>query len=579
AEYAGSFYNLTDTIKKKRCALQAVQILLRFPHAYEALFEMGFLRLLVSEVSEGLEDLRDQASEFSSLTNRLTSRAQRTDSWRNKRLAAFSSYRLLCTTAHLLSPIEAPDYVDEFSRVRVNILGGTGDQNEIIMILQDATDTISADIKKFTQALSRYVDGETVQPSMTSKQDAVVILNILRTLCYTVGKEEYPARFAESERLAHRLKSHSASTMYECSIPGAASLVVTFDSIPIGAGAVEIFQNGVKVGSYNRFIVESSDKAMRALKFIVRSDKFEWCFKYQAFEVDENDDSAGSENKGYRFMVRPIFDTDHMPTIQMRRKEVLEKPGFIRLLTSLHSSVNGVGKGGERVQNDVDLKVVEMLSFLAQRNGEPPHRSITSEFPDVEKNVFQIMFDILERRPTLVDQSGLNGQRRKMLDDFHISVARFYHGISMSEEGRQHFSNHQEALMRIVDIASDNTRGQDKQELQPPPDTCLCYDGSYIIHCLTNFSNKPSRWTPPQSLNLLRPQEPAKGLLCEFGRGELVWSASLHVFLMDEHYGDLPAVFFYKGTSPSSIQSGSERDLWPSGLWQRSVCVVKASPT
>ncbi|CAE8633482.1 unnamed protein product [Polarella glacialis] len=330
-----------------------------------------------------------------------------------------SRYRLLCTTAHLLSPIEdrlAPDYVDEFSRVRVNILGGTGDQNEIIMILQDATDTISADIKKFTQALSRYVDGETVQPSMTSKQDAVVILNILRTLCYTVGKEEYPARFAESERLAHRLKSHSASTMYECSIPGAASLVVTFDSIPIGAGAVEIFQNGVKVGSYNRFIVESSDKAMRALKFIVRSDKFEWCFKYQAFEVDENDDSAGSENKGYRFMVRPIFDTDHMPTIQMRRKEVLEKPGFIRLLTSLHSSVNGVGKGGERVQNDVDLKVVEMLSFLAQRNGEPPHRSITSEFPDVEKNVFQIMFDILERRPTLVDQSGLNGQRRKGCD-------------------------------------------------------------------------------------------------------------------------------------------------------------------
>ena len=42
--------------------------------------------------------------------------------------------------------------------------------------------------------------------------------------------------------------------------------------------------------------------------------------------------------------------------------------------------------------------------------------------------------------------------------------------------------------------------------------------------------------------------------MCEFARGEVVWSLSLHVFLMDEHRAEVPGVIFYKGTSPSEVQ-------------------------
>lgn len=213
---------------------------------------------------------------------------------------------------------------------------------------------------------------------------------------------------------------------------------------------------------------------------------------------------------------------------------------------------DGSGPSGAKVQAEVDIKVVMLLSFLSQRGSEPPHPAIIAD-SRVERIVFQIMFDLLKTRPTIEQQAGSGMKKRIPLDRTHIAVARFYHGISSSEEGRQHFAYHQDAIMRIVDIANNNTQGAGKPDCAPPSHEGLCYDGNYIIRCLTNFSNKPSKWTLTTSLNLLRPKQQT-GWMCEFARGEVVWSLSLHIFLMDEHRGDMPALIFYKGTSFSEVQ-------------------------
>ncbi|CAE7235044.1 RYR1 [Symbiodinium pilosum] len=580
-----TFMGLAEATKRKRYALLALGILLRFPHAYEALFEMGFLQVMAAEISTGLQAVHDEASDTSGLTARLSTRALRADSWKNRLQAARNMYSLLSTTSHLVSPVEAPTYIDVFSETRSLVGTSTQERAEVSYILQECQDAIATDIGKFTDALRTYSAGAVGLRTPGSPDNASVILSVLNTLTHMIGRDEYPTRAAESEHQAQRLKMHASSNVYECHIPDASNIVITFDNIPIGNGSVEILEGGIRRGIWSRFNADEADtfkpepkrpkhaggKPENAVRSVspgsngvpsvpahLQSDTFQWRFKYESEEilssVQDHEDSVDRENRGYRFVVRPVWDTDDAQTILARRQLILDKPGFVKLLTSLHSQAKGLGVGGEKVQNEVDLKVIMLLSFLAQRGGKPPHPAMISEDAAVEKIIFQMMFQLLENRPSIEQQCGVGGKRRMLLDRQHISVARFYHGVSSSEEGRQHFAYHQEAIMRIVDIANNNTQGTGKPDCQPTPHQALCYDGNYIIRCLTNFSNKPSKWALSTSLNLLRPKQHAAGWMCEFARGEVVWSLSLHIFLMDEHRADVPAIVFYKGTSPSEVQ-------------------------
>ncbi|CAE7929381.1 RYR1 [Symbiodinium sp. KB8] len=564
-----TFMGLAEATKRKRYALLALGILLRFPHSYEALFEMGFLQVMARFLSTGLPSVHDEASDTSGLTARLSTRALRVDSWKNRLQAARNMYSLLGTTSHLLPPVEAPTYVDTFSEMRSVVGSSTQERSEVSYVLQECQDATAADLGKFTDALRTYSAGTAGLRSPGSPDNASVILSVLNTLTHMIGRDEYPTRAAESEHQAQRLKMHASSNIYECCIPDASNIVITFDNIPIGNGSVEILEGGTRRGIWSRFsddaevfkpepkVTIQSAARHRSVDELAK-DTFQWRFKYESEEilnsVQDHEDSVDRENRGYRFVVRPVWDTDDAQTIFARRQLILDKPGFVKLLTSLHSQAKGLGAGGEKVQNEVDLKVVMLLSFLAQRGTKPPHPAMTAEDPAVEKIIFQIMFQLLESRPNIERQCGVGGKRRELLDRQHISVARFYHGISSSEEGRQHFAYHQEAIMKIVDIANNNTQGASKPDCQPASHQALCYDGNYIIRCLTNFSNKPSKWALTTSLNLLRPKQHAAGWMCEFARGEVVWSLSLHVFLMDEHQADMPAIVFYKGTSPSEVQ-------------------------
>ncbi|CAE7450627.1 RYR1, partial [Symbiodinium necroappetens] len=566
-----TFMGLAEATKRKRYALLALGILLRFPHSYEALFEMGFLQVMARFLSTGLPSVHDEASDTSGLTARLSTRALRVDSWKNRLQAARNMYSLLGTTSHLLPPVEAPTYVDTFSEMRSVVGSSTQERSEVSYVLQECQDATAADLGKFTDALRTYSAGTAGLRSPGSPDNASVILSVLNALTHMIGRDEYPTRAAESEHQAQRLKMHASSNIYECCIPDASNIVITFDNIPIGNGSVEILEGGTRRGIWSRFsddaeVFKPEPKRTVTIQSAARhrsvdelaKDTFQWRFKYESEEilnsVQDHEDSVDRENRGYRFVVRPVWDTDDAQTIFARRQLILDKPGFVKLLTSLHSQAKGLGAGGEKVQNEVDLKVVMLLSFLAQRGTKPPHPAMTTEDPAVEKIIFQIMFQLLESRPNIERQCGVGGKRRKLLDRQHISVARFYHGISSSEEGRQHFAYHQEAIMKIVDIANNNTQGASKPDCQPASHQALCYDGNYIIRCLTNFSNKPSKWALTTSLNLLRPKQHAAGWMCEFARGEVVWSLSLHVFLMDEHQADMPAIVFYKGTSPSEVQ-------------------------
>ena len=516
----------------------------------QALFEMGFLHVMATEISQDLASLNDDISDASGLTVRLQSRVLRNESWKNRLRAAQNAYALVSSTAHLLSPVEAPTLIEQLSKAHEVIGSESQERAEVSFVLQECEDAIATDLSKFTDALQTYYSGNVGVGAPGGADHANVILNVLNTLCHMLGHDEYPTRSAESEHQAHRLKMHASSNIYQCRVPDTSSNVITFDNLPIGNGSVEILENGVRRGFWSRLTEDPAN-----MKVVVQSDTFQWRFKFESEEVMNSihdEDAADRINKGYRFVVRPVWDTDDKDTIMARRNLVLDKPGFVNLLTTLHSASKGLGPSGAKVQAEVDIKVVMLVSFLAQRGSEPPHPAIISD-SKVERTVFQIMFDLLKARPSIEQQAGVGGKKRMPLDRTHIAVARFYHGISSSEEGRQHFAHHQNAIMRIVDIANNNTQGAGKPDCAPPSHEGLCYDGNYIIRCLTNFSNKPSKWTLTTSLNLLRPKQQT-GWMCEFARGEVIWSLSLHIFLMDEHRGDMPALIFYKGTSFSEVQ-------------------------
>lgn len=513
---------------------------------------MGFLEIMAGEISQDLSALNDDVSDATGLTVRLQSRVLRNESWKNRLRAAQNAYALVSSTAHLLSPVEAPTLIEEFTKAYEVIGNESQERAEVSFVLQECQDAISTDLSKFTDALQTYYSGNVGTLGTPGGADhASVILNVLNTLCQMLGHDEYPTRSAESEHQAHRLKMHASSNIYHCRIPDTSSNVITFDNLPIGNGSVEILENGVRRGFWSRLTEDPAN-----VRILVHSDSFQWRFKFESEEVmnavHDHEDAADRINKGYRFVVRPVWDTDDKDTIMARRNLVLSKPGFVELLTTLHSSSKGLGPSGAKVQSEVDIKVVMLLSFLAQRGSEPPHAAIISD-SKVERVIFRIMFDLLKARPSIEQQAGVGGKKRMPLDRTHIAVARFYHGISSSEEGRQHFAYHQDAIMKIVDIANNNTQGAGKPDCAPPSHEALCYDGNYIIRCLTNFSNKPSKWTLTTSLNLLRPKQQT-GWMCEFARGEVIWTLSLHIFLMDEHRGDMPALIFYKGTSFSEVQ-------------------------
>ena len=467
-----------EQTRRRRMALEGLAILLQFPHTYEALFEMSFLQAMADEICMDLGSVRDDVSDASGLTVRLNTRALRGQSWKNRLRAAQNTYALLGTTAHLLSPVEAPAFISLFNKARSLVGTETQERAEVNFLLLECQDAISTDLSKFTAALKTYQAGGV---GLTPGADhASVILNILNTLCHMLGRDEYPTRSAESEHQAHRLKMHASSNIYQFHVPDSSGNVITFDNLPIGNGAVEILEGGVRKGLWSRL-------ADPHVKIHVQSDTFQWRFKYESEEVtavQDTEDAADRENRGYRFVVRPVWDTDDKDTILVRRKMVLDEPGFMKLLTSLHSHSKGLGPSGAKVQADVDLKIVMLLSFLVQRGSEPPHPAIIEDAL-VEKIVFQIMFQLLEKRPSIEEQTGVGGKRRIPLDRSHIAVARFYHGVSSSEEGRQHFAYHQEAIMKIVDIANNNTQGATKPECQPPPHEALCYDGNYIIRRAT----------------------------------------------------------------------------------------------
>jgi len=165
--YKGSVVMVAETIKKKRNVLECVEGLLRVPHTYEAMMEMGFLPLLAEEMCDGLQDLGDQVSQFSTLTSRLTIRQHRADIWKNRRMAAQCMYRLLRVTSGMLSPLEAPEYVQMFVRTREQMLEkAVGKQkvtNKVIArVLEQSREVIEGDLSKFTEALAQKVLGADV---------------------------------------------------------------------------------------------------------------------------------------------------------------------------------------------------------------------------------------------------------------------------------------------------------------------------------------------------------------------------------------------------------------------------------
>ena len=147
---------------------------------------------------------------------------------------------------------------------------------------------------------------------------------------------------------AHRLKMHASSNIYHCRIPDTSSNVITFDNLPIGNGSVEILENGVRRGFWSRLTEDPAN-----VRILVHSDSFQWRFKFESEEVmnavHDHEDAADRINKGYRFVVRPVWDTDDKDTIMARRNLVLSKPGFVELLTTLHSSSKGLGPSGAKV--------------------------------------------------------------------------------------------------------------------------------------------------------------------------------------------------------------------------------------
>merc|ERR1712061_951631 len=69
----GSSIEISEAIGHRQIAMRACEIVLRYPHTYDLLVRLGYVSMFVREICEA-DDLSDQMSVFSSVTNRITNR-------------------------------------------------------------------------------------------------------------------------------------------------------------------------------------------------------------------------------------------------------------------------------------------------------------------------------------------------------------------------------------------------------------------------------------------------------------------------------------------------------------------------
>jgi hypothetical protein len=182
-------------------------------------------------------------------------------------------------------------------------------------------------------------------------------------------------------------------------------------------------------------------------------------------------------------------------------------------------------------QSDVDFNVVHLLSYLAHVGTGQPHESIIAALP-----VWKMMYKIILKRPTYAE---MHRQDPTLMSDEHIAASRFFYGLSLSEDGRSNFLHHKDAVEKMVDLAADESSALQKNDAEQQdnvfmPHEALCYDTGYIIHGLTNFSNKPACWSCDKTMVFLQTSERAMGMQCQFARGRQTWSVSFHVFLLED---------------------------------------------
>jgi len=534
----GSPNEVSQALEQKQSALQVVEMLLRYPHTYDQVVREGYMALLVQEVCNPprLQD-PETMSLFSSVSTRITKSTQRLATWATRRAAALALFRIMRLRSSLLSAKDAPDLIETLSQtidslssveVSVNDEGsdlkalqvtrssqlGSEDKQVIVNSLSATINIVRSNLSKFSEALAFNLQGGAA--AMGQSSDPQLLRNILRTLIRMVAYEDCPTRFVESQHTSSELMRHPTAKIFRCHVPMATSMLVYFDPVPIGRGAVKLFVGGEQVAVFNKALQAKATGNSSSTLLEVSGDGFEWQFIYDTDKVSSDRPGEGElsnttqalgaeaitdENLGYRFYVVPCFEASTQEEAKEKRLLVMEQQLLVNQITKLHSKTQNGGLPGadEDLQQEIDLAVLTLLSYLSHLGEDEPHPAITSEGA-----IFDLMYQVLQNRPTVVELHDPNSG--KMMTDEHVAASRFYYGLSLSEQGRSSFVNHQEAVAKIVDMAAEESGSATTGgpgSVTNPHEIC-CHDRGYVINTLTNFSCTPATWNLPNDLLLLR---------------------------------------------------------------------------
>ena len=500
------------------------------------------------EIGE-IEDLGDQVSVWSSVTNRITNRQHRMRNWGTKRAAAQALYRIIRLRSNMISARDAPLLMKKMDETMRKLPQTIADQQVMYTNITAIIDMIGGNLKKFTEAMSN------VSMAINEIKDPTMVVSILRTLIRMVAFDDFPTRLVESQHRSTELKQVSSASVWECEMATALTIQITFDFLPIGNGAVEFFVDDSLWATYDK----AYQKKAGGNVIMIQGDSFKWRFLYEVGgqkatdtpqEGGEEDQNFYGENKGYRFSIRAMYETGTLEDAKRKRIMVMDYDGLTAQIIKLHSRKQGLVGINEAVQYQINLCVIELMSYLAHLGEEPPHESLLKE-----SSIHHIMFKVIQERPTYMQR---NNYDPIYMNDEHVSTSRFYYGLSLSEDGRASFMMYREAVEKIVELAADESMAQASGEASEKvysPHKVLCHDAAYIIHSLTNFSNKPAVWALPNTLTLLTHGQKPLEFQCQFAVGRTTWSTSFHVFLNGQFNtpGKI-AWLVYKGFTANDIQ-------------------------
>ncbi|CAE8663057.1 unnamed protein product, partial [Polarella glacialis] len=579
-------------LEQKQLALKAVNMLLRYPHAYDQMVRTGYVALLVRESCDPAkpEDgtvQDDLLSVVSSVSSRIAVRTQHLRTWQTRRLAALGLFRTMRLRSGLLSARDAPELLEQLSETltKLNIVReisltsqmegvvkeaaaaevavGMEDRQVILSALNGVINLVRSDLAKFSEALAIQLS-----LGLDNVSEPEMVSNILRTLTRMVAFEDSPTRFVESQHKTSDLMRHPAAKVFRMQVPMATALKVTFDPLTIGRGAVRLFVGGELEGEYNRKIQLKANGSTTDVN--LTGDTFEWQFIFDTEKLKdaaegrpsvnkENSESPVAtenegiefENEGYRFFVLPMYETSTLEEVKQKRYLVLNHPNLVHQIALLHHRTGGGIPGLDKEkQDEIDLEIVTLMSYLSHLGEDEPHEAMTSE-----SNIFVMMYRVLQRRPSpLRDMS--DPSKMELMTTEHVAASRFFYGLSLSEQGRSNFGQNIEAVEKIVDLAAEeSTASRQSKEFVSLPHTPLCYDKGYVINTLTNFACTPEIWTLPVALYLLRPGGETLFRECEFARGKTNWSMTFHVFLNEDfNKPGTVAWLVYKGFTANDIQ-------------------------